>query len=141
MAAIVTDQFRINNASNFLGDINDPSNSYYVFVGLSNPGIGNAYGRTESPAKWNSDGSRPNPTDNFNYLNHTKDTMIFGKKVNIDNARRVIRKESWTKGTQYEIYRHDYHVNNQSPKTFSSRLYDVQIFWSNFILALSTVSS
>ena len=131
MAAIVTDQFRINNASNFLGDINDPSNSYYVFVGLSNPGIGNAYGRSADPATWNSDNSRPNPTDNFNYLNHTKDTMIFGKKVNIDNARRVIRKETWTKGTQYEMYRHDYHIDNQSPKTFSSRLYDAKYYVIN----------
>jgi len=131
MAAIVTDQFRINNASNFLGDINDPSNSYYVFVGLSNPGISNAYGRTDTIGEWDSDNTRPNPTDNFNYLNHTKDTMIFGKKINIDNARRVIRKESWTKGTQYEIYRHDYHVNNQSPKTFSSRLYDAKYYVIN----------
>ena len=43
MAAIVTDQFRINNASNFLGDVNDTSNSYYVVVGLTNPGIGTNY--------------------------------------------------------------------------------------------------
>ncbi len=131
MAAIVTDQFRINNASNFLGDINDPSNSYYVFVGLSNPGISNAYGRTADEAKWNSDNTRPNPTDNFNYLNHTKDTMIFGKKVNIDNARRVIRKETWTKGTQYEMYRHDYKATDPSPKTFSSRLYDSKYYVIN----------
>ena len=117
MAAIVTDQFRINNASNFLGDINDTSNSYYVFVGLSNPGISNAFGRASSDANWNADGTRPNPTDNINYLNHSKDTMIFGRKINIDNARRVIRKQTWAKGTQYEIYRHDYSVNNLSPKS------------------------
>ena len=35
MSAIVTDQFRINNAGNFLGDVNNTANSYYVFVGLS----------------------------------------------------------------------------------------------------------
>ena len=131
MAAIVTDQFRINNASNFLGDINDPSNSYYVFVGLSNPGISNAFGREADDPTWNSDNTRPNPTDNFNYLNHSKDTMIFGKKINIDNARRVIRKETWTKGTQYEMYRHDYSVTSPSPKTFSSRLYDAKYYVIN----------
>ena len=76
MAAIVTDQFRINNASNFLGDVNDTSNSYYVFVGLSNPGISNAFGRAVDDSTWNT--STPNPTDDFNYLNHSKDTMIFG---------------------------------------------------------------
>jgi hypothetical protein len=131
MAAIVTDQFRINNASNFLGDINDTSNSYYVFVGLSNPGISNAFGRASSDANWNADGTRPNPTDNINYLNHSKDTMIFGRKINIDNARRVIRKQTWAKGTQYEIYRHDYSVNNLSPKTKSSRLYDAKYYVIN----------
>ncbi len=131
MAAIVTDQFRINNASNFLGDINDSSNSYYVFVGLSNPGISNAFGRVADNATWNSDNTRPNPTDNFNYLNHTKDTMIFGRKINIDNARRVIRKETWTKGTNYEMYRQDYSVTNPSPKTYSSRLYDAKYYVIN----------
>ena len=131
MAAIVTDQFRINNASNFLGDINDTSNSYYVFVGLSNPGISNAFGRASSDANWNADGTRPNPTDNINYLNHSKDTMIFGRKINIDNARRVIRKQTWAKGTQYEIYRHDYSVNNLSPKSKSSRLYDAKYYVIN----------
>ena len=47
MSAIVTDQFRINNAGNFLGDVNNSANSYYVFVGLSNPGVPNAFGRNE----------------------------------------------------------------------------------------------
>ena len=37
MAAIVTDQFRILNASNFVDNVTDSNNSYYVFVGLSNP--------------------------------------------------------------------------------------------------------
>ena len=129
MAAIVTDQFRINNASNFLGDVNDTSNSYYVFVGLSNPGISNAFGRAVDDSTWNT--STPNPTDDFNYLNHSKDTMIFGKKITPDNIRRVIRKVTWTSGNRYEIYRHDYNSTNASPITDSSRLYDSNYFVIN----------
>ena len=129
MAAIVTDQFRINNASNFLGDVNDTSNSYYVFVGLSNPGISNAFGRAADDSTWNT--STPNPTDDFNYLNHSKDTMIFGKKITPDNIRRVIRKVTWTSGNRYEIYRHDYNSSNASPITDSSRLYDSNYFVIN----------
>ncbi len=129
MAAIVTDQFRINNASNFLGDVNDTSNSYYVFVGLSNPGISNAFGRAADDSTWNT--STPNPTDDFNYLNHSKDTMIFGKKITPDNIRRVIRKVTWTSGNRYEIYRHDYNSTNASPITDSSRLYDSNYFVIN----------
>ena len=37
MAAIVTDQFRILNASNFVDSVNNLSNSYYVFLSLPNP--------------------------------------------------------------------------------------------------------
>ena len=127
MAAIVTDQFRINNASNFLGDVNDTSNSYYVVVGLTNPGIGTYhYGRSKDEATWNA--SPPSPTDNFNYLDHSKDTMIYGKKISAENIRRVIRKITWTQGNRYEIYRQDYSTANQSPLTNSSRLYDANYY-------------
>ena len=130
MAAIVTDQFRINNASNFLGDVNDTSNSYYVVVGLTNPGIGTYhYGRSKDEATWNA--SPPSPTDNFNYLDHSKDTMIYGKKISAENIRRVIRKITWTQGNRYEIYRQDYSTANQSPLTNSSRLYDANYYVLN----------
>ena len=72
MSAIVTDQFRINNAGNFLGDVNNSSNSYYVFVGLTNPSVinnPNAFGRNESVSKWNEESTRKKPIDNINYLN------------------------------------------------------------------------
>ena len=96
MSAIVTDQFRINNAGNFLGDVNNSENSYYVFVGLSNPSAAVrssvAFGRNANNAQWNSDITRKKPIDNFNYSNHVKDTMIFGKKITSDNVRRVVRK-------------------------------------------------
>ena len=61
----------------------------------------------------------------FNYLNHSKDTIIFGKKITTDNIRRVIRKITWTSGNRYEIYRHDYNSSNTSPITDSSRLYEL----------------
>ena len=44
MSAIVTDQFRILNASNFVDSIDSTNNSYYITVGLPNSAI-NAYGR------------------------------------------------------------------------------------------------
>ena len=37
MAAIVTDQFRILNASNFIDSVTGGNDSYYVFLGLDNP--------------------------------------------------------------------------------------------------------
>ena len=125
MTAIVTDQFRILNASNFVDNVTDSNNSYYVFVGLSNPttsGFGRATDFNSKP---------PSPTDNFNYMNFVGDNMSFGKKVTSDNVRRLVRKISWSRGTKYEMYRHDYSNDNKSPITGSSRLYDANYYVIN----------
>ena len=37
MSAIITDQIRILNASNFVAGVSNASNSYYSFIGLTNP--------------------------------------------------------------------------------------------------------
>ena len=78
MSAIITDQFRILNANNFVESVENTNNSYYVFIGLPNPAgtstlVG--YGRSSD---WNS--NTPAPTDSFSYRSHTGDTMMFGKK-------------------------------------------------------------
>ena len=134
MSAIVTDQFRINNAGNFLGDVNNSANSYYVFVGLSNPsvnGVPNAFGRNEDDAEWNDQSTRKSPVDNINYLNHVRDTMIFGKKITPDNIRRVVRKINWVKDTTYDMYRHDYSPSNKAPNGQTARLYDSNFYVIN----------
>ena len=125
MAAIVTDQFRILNASNFVDNVTDSNNSYYVFVGLSNPTT-SGFGRKTD---FNTD--TPSPTDNINYMNFVGDNMSFGKKVTSDNVRRLVRKISWVRGTKYEMYRHDYNLNNTSPITGSARLYDSNYYVMN----------
>ena len=125
MSAIVTDQFRILNATNFINSVKDSSNSYYVFVGLPNPSaIG--FGRTTS---W--DTNTPNPTDNVDYLNHYKSTILFGKKITSANIRRVIRRIDWVSGQRYEMYRPDYSAINPSPITDSLRLYDANYYVIN----------
>ena len=127
MAAIVTDQFRILNANNFVETVNNSTNSYYVVVGLANatsPVVG--FGRSSD---WNTE--TPNPIDSFNYTNHVGDTMTFGKKVTSDNVRRLISRRNWTQGTKYEMYRHDYSLNDPSPVTGSSRLYDSSYYVMN----------
>jgi hypothetical protein len=125
MSAIVTDQFRILNASNFVNSISDSSNSYYVFFGLPNPTqVG--FGRT---ASWNT--NVPSPVDNFTYENHISDTSLFGQRITVENVRRVIRRIDWVQGTRYEMYRQDYSLNNPSPLTSSSRLYDTNYYVLN----------
>jgi hypothetical protein len=125
MAAIVTDQFRILNANNFVETVENSTNSYYVFLGLDNPtAVG--FGRTTA---W--DTNTPNPVDNFNYMDWCGDTMMFGKKVTSANIRRLVRRINWTQGTRYEMYRSDYSITNLSPITRSARLYDANYYVMN----------
>jgi len=120
MPAVVTDQFRIFNANNFVESLFDSSNSYYVFVGLADP-IQSVpqFGRATS-ANW------PNntpPVDNFQYLSHYRDTALFGKKISAANVRRVVKKNNWVANTKYDMYRHDYSATQKSPNSESTNLY------------------
>jgi hypothetical protein len=132
MAAVVTDQFRISNANNFIDSVLNSNNSYYVFLGLSNPGgPGNPVGFGRSTTWDSSPSLPPNPIDNFQYLMHYRNTALFGKKINSANIRRVIRKVNWTSNTRYDMYRHDYSVYNLTPNSQSARLYDSNYYVMN----------
>jgi len=125
MSAIVTDQFRILNASNFVDSFDNSSNSYYVTVGLPNPAkVG--FGRT---ATWNT--NPPAPIDSFSNINHSADTILYGRKISSSNIRRIIRRIDWVVGTRYEMYRDDYSIVNPSPLTNASRLYDANYYVLN----------
>ena len=131
MPAIVTDQFRILNANNFVESVENTNNSYYVFIGLPNPEGATTlvgYGRS---SEWNSDGKTPAPEDSFSYRAHAGDTMMFGKKVSSANIRRIIRRVDWASGKKYEIYRDDYSAQNPSPQTKANRLYDANYYVLN----------
>jgi len=130
MAAVVTDQFRILNAESFVASVADNANSYYAFLGLSNPtspSVG--FGRDSN---W--DTNTPNPPDNFSYNSHYRDTSLFGKKLTSSNVRRVVKKRTWTTDLRYDMYRHDYGdgpQNIQAPVSKALRLYDADYYVIN----------
>ena len=125
MSAIVTDQFRILNASNFVDSVESTSNSYYITVGLPNPTtVG--YGRTVA---WNT--NPPSPIDSVAYNNHAGDVVLYGKKVTSANVRRLVRRIDWVAGSRYEMYRDDYSITNPAPITNASRLYDANYYVMN----------
>ena len=127
MPAIVTDQFRILNASNFVAGVSSATNSYYVTVGLPNPqpaSIG--FGRKDN---WNT--ANPNPKDSFSDIAHVGDTTQFGKRVTEANVRRLVRRIDWTKGVRYDMYRHDYTDENKATNTGATRLYSANYYVMN----------
>jgi hypothetical protein len=121
MPAIITDQIRVLNASNFVSGISTTDNSYYVFIGLPNA--------TEVNSDWNT--NTPAPVDNFDDHDDVYDTLISAKKIAAADTLRVIRKISWTSGTIYEMYRQDYDINNPTPQTSSSNLYQSNYYVMN----------
>ena len=125
MSALITDEFRLFNADNFIDSVTNPDNSYYIFIGLPNP-VGEGYGRSLT---WNTDPL--SPVDNFAYIRHAYDTMMYGRRITPGNIRRVIRRIDWIKGTRFEQYRDDYGVDNVSPNTGSTRLYDTNYYVVN----------
>jgi len=120
MAAIITDQIRILNAKNFVAGVTTSTNSYYSFVGLTNP--------TNIQSDW--DLNPPSPFDNFDEENNYWDTMIALKKIDKSDVALVVRKLFWVSGTTYDMYRHDYSISKPA-RSGSTNLYSSRYFVVN----------
>ena len=121
MPAVITDQIRVLNATNFVSGISTSDNSYYVFIGLPNA--------TDVASDWNT--NTPSPIDNFDNHDNIYDTLISAKKINSTDVLRVIKKITWTTGTIYEMYRQDISINNLSKQTSSTSLYGSNFYVMN----------
>ena len=121
MAAIITDQLRILNASNFRAGIASTANNYYVWVGLPNA--------TELDSNWNT--LPPSPKDNFDQEDEYWDSIIALKRVPDTDVRRVVPKYSWKSGEKYDMYRSDYSRSNLSPVASATNLYSAKYFILN----------
>ena len=121
MAAIITDQIRILNAKNFVAGVSTSTNSYYSFVGLTDPAA--------IQSDWDDD--PPSPIDNFTNHNDFWDTAIALKKINATDVKQVVKKNSWTSGTTYDYYRHDYSITNPPKHAQGTSLYSSNFFVLN----------
>ena len=75
-----------------LASVEDENNSYYVFLGLSNPtGAETLVGYGDQLIGM----QLLRTNDSFSYRRHSADTMMFGKKVSSANIRRIIRRVDW----------------------------------------------
>ena len=121
MAAIITDQLRILNAKNFVAGVASTANSYYSFIGLPNP--------TDYDADWET--TPPSPVDNFNQEDNYWDTMVGLKKITKTDVRQVVRKETWTSGITYDMYRNNVSVTDVSKPSDAVTLYDANYYVLN----------
>lgn len=121
MSAIITDQFRILNAKNFLDSIESDNNSYYCFVGLTNS--------TDYSETW--EDLPITPIDSFDNFNDVWDTIIALKKINPSEVGLVIRRIDWESGVTYDMYRHDISRNKLSVPSNRTSLYESNYYVMN----------
>jgi len=117
MAAIVTDQFRVLNAENFISQFKN--SSLYAFVGLTNS--------TDYNANWES--NPPGPIDSFDNFNDVWDTIVALKKINFSDITRVIPRKQWESGITYDMYRHDISRNTASQPFYTNK---TSLYESNY---------
>ena len=121
MAAIITDQLRILNTKDFVASVASTTNSFYTWIGLPNA--------TQVHSDWNT--TPPDPRDSFNQENEYWDTMIALKKVDTTDVKQVVKKNTWTSGITYDMYRNDVTAENPSKPSNATTLYAANYFVVN----------
>ena len=135
MPSLVTDNFRVFAAQQFIESLEEPYNSsfnpasedavnfpaesaasqlyrskIYLFIGRSY----NWNDTTDGAIVEKYDGTTvddfnpPDPVDCLDELDEVYDDMIAIKRINRADVSEVIRKRVWQSGVVYDMYRHDY---------------------------------
>lgn len=91
---LVTKQFGVDNAGNFIMTVDDSTASYYVFTGKHTP-----YTPNDAIIEVPQDSVQGTVVDMYN-------EMVFGKKINSSDVSQMVARHDWETGTVYEMYDH-----------------------------------
>lgn len=95
MSAIITSNFRFENANNFRGAVADSDNSVYVFVGKSDKWATTLSGTSDAA---------PTTVNTLVEQNDAWKNMIALKRVNSSDVVNLIRRIDWETGTVYTAW-------------------------------------
>jgi hypothetical protein len=160
MPSLVTDNFRVFAAQQFVESLEEPYNSsfnpasedavnnsaeaqasqkyrskVYLFIGRSynwNDTTAGAVGEKYSGYSTISDFAPPDPVDCQDEINEIYDDMIAIKRITRSDISEVIRKRTWQSGIVYDMYRHDYGTVNSSGVTKISATGQSKLYDSSF---------
>lgn len=108
MPAIITNKFRLHNASNFVESFSESSpNIYYLAIGRPQAFATSTAGDSRTQYE-GTDTSPLTPVDSVSDEFYFFDDVIAAKRITTSDVSRVIPRRNWTTGTTYDIYRHDY---------------------------------
>lgn len=145
MPALVTDNFRVFAAEQFIESLEEPYDSsqnpvadelsdaaqkyrskIYLFIGRSYNWNAEKYDGISSVDEFNP----PDPVDSYDEVSEIYDDMISLKRVTRSDVSQVIRRRTWQVNTVYDMYRNNYSPSNLSA-TGQSKLYDCQFYVMN----------
>ena len=105
MAAIITEKFKLHNATQFYESFSEASaHTYYLFLGKSTPFTSGTTGGTDSVP--------PTPPDSISDEYYVWDDMLAAKKVGYTDITYAIPRRNWTNGTIYDQYEHNVSSSN-----------------------------
>ena len=108
MPAIITNKFRLHNASNFVESFSESSpNIYYLAIGRPQAFATSTGGDSRTQFE-GTDASPLTPVDSVSDEFYFFDDVIAAKRITSSDISRVIPRRNWTTGTTYDMYRHDY---------------------------------
>ena len=122
MPAIITNKFRLHNASNFVESFSESSpNIYYLAIGRPQAFATSTAGDSRTQFE-GTDASPLTPVDSVSDEFYFFDDVIAAKRITSSDVSRAIPRRNWTTGTTYDIYRHDYgqYVKGSSSTTISA---------------------
>ncbi len=121
MSAIITEKFRLHNATQFVESFTEAAAStYYLFLGKATGFTSSTTGGTDS--------SPPTPADSVKDEAFAWDSMLGAKLISSTDIKNSIPRRNWATGTVYDMYEHDVSASNTSTSG-ASNLYDSTFYF------------
>ena len=139
MPAIITNKFRLHNASNFVESFSESSpNLYYLAIGRPQAFATSTAGDSRTQYE-GTDASPLTPVDSVSDEFYVFDDVIAAKKIASTDVSRVVPRRNWTTGTVYDYYRHDYgqYIKGSSSSLVTADSGATQLFDATFYVLSS----
>ena len=121
MTAIITEKFRLHNATQFFESFSEAAKStYYMLIGKATPFTSATSGGTDS--------SPPTPVDDVSSEFYIWDQTIAGKNIASTDISHVLPRRDWANSTTFDMY--DDTISSSNPTTSgATNLYDSTFFF------------
>ena len=121
MAAIITEKFRLHNATQFFESFSEASPSvYYMLIGKATPFTAATSGGT--------DASPPTPADDVTSEFYVWDHTIAGKKIASGDTSYALPRRDWANSTTFDMYEDNVSSSNLSTSG-AATIYDATFFF------------